>query len=70
MKCRRCGESLDWLMAQALMVDLGARVYPSPLQCGAGGEHDFIPHTLDDTISEEYHTSNSKGNFPGKNMGD
>jgi hypothetical protein len=41
MKCKKCNESLEWLIALSLMQDCGAKVYPSPLQCSGGGEHDF-----------------------------
>jgi len=43
MKCNKCGESFDWIVAQGLMVDLGTKVFPDPRQCAGGGEHDFIP---------------------------
>ena len=36
-RCKKCGETLRRLMLLAMMMDAGASVSPSPLDC----EHDF-----------------------------
>ena len=40
--CKACGESFQRLMAQAMAVDLGAKIYPSPLECHTGQKHEFV----------------------------
>ena len=42
MLCKRCGKSVEELAVIAMLVDLRARVFPSPSECLDGKEHEFV----------------------------
>lgn len=46
--CRKCGKSFKQLAILAMMMDCGAIVIPSPLDC----EHDF--ENIDNMTESEY----------------
>lgn len=39
--CRKCGEPITRLMLFALFAEAGSHVYPGPLDCPKGDEHDM-----------------------------